>query len=431
MEKGVWGLHIDKKMMHRIFGLIAGAIVFAWLVLDTARATILFNRVWSLFAPFVAGAAIAFVFNVPMRAIETQLVDIRKSGLRRGLAIILTILCLVLIIMFAFELLIPQIRLTLASLSEKIPAFIDRTSNELMLLMQENPDLGVWIQETFHLESLNWSTILTNILSWLANQVTTLMGGAVNVIGSVTSGLVNAVISIVFALYALGRKEILAGQGRRILYSLLSERRADELIRVFRLTNVTFSNFISGQCLEAVILGCLFAVVMAILKLPYIPLVSVIIAITALIPVVGAFVGCIVGAFFILVNDPIQALTFIAMFLILQQLEGNIIYPKVVGTSIGLPGMWVLLAVTIGGELMGVAGMLVMIPLVSVLYTLGREFTNSRLEERGIAPEKLEAQPILVPHRVNRAQERKRRIKIQKMKEEFLKTQELLKKKQN
>ena len=423
-------MHIDKKLMHRIFGLIAGAIVFAWLVLDTARATALFSRIWDLFAPFVAGAAIAFIFNVPMRSIENQLGDIRKPGLRRGLAIVLTILSLVLIIMFAFELLIPQIRLTLASLSEKIPAFIDRTANNLMLLIQENPELGIWIQETFNLESLNWANILRDILAWLANQVTTLMGGAVNVIGSVTTGVVNAVISIVFALYALGRKEILAGQGRRILYSILSERRADEIIRVFRLTNVTFSNFISGQCLEAVILGCLFAVVMAIMKLPYIPLVSVIIAITALIPVVGAFVGCIVGAFFILVNDPIQALTFIAMFLILQQLEGNIIYPKVVGTSIGLPGMWVLLAVTIGGELMGVAGMLVMIPLVSVLYTLGREFTNSRLEERGISPEKLEAQPILVPHRVNRAQERRKKIKIQKMKEEFLKTQELLKKKQ-
>ena len=148
-----------------------------------------------------------------------------------------------------------------------------------------------------------------------------------------------------------------------------------------RLTNVTFSNFISGQCLEAVILGCLFALVMAILKMPYIPLVSVIIAVTALIPVVGAFVGCVVGAFFILVNDPIQALTFIAMFLVLQQLENNLIYPRVVGTSIGLPGMWVLVAVTIGGELMGVGGMLAMIPLTSVLYTLAREFTF-RIEGR-------------------------------------------------
>ena len=422
-------MHIDKKMMHRIFGLIAGAIVFAWLVLDTARATALFTGIWDLFSPFVAGAAIAFIFNVPMRSIENQLGDIRKSGLRRGLAIILTILCLVLLIMFVFELLIPQIRLTLASLSEKIPAFIDRTAQKLMVLIEENPDLGIWIQEAFHLESLNWSNILKDLLSWLANQVSALMGGAVNVIGNVTSGIVNAVIGIVFAIYALGRKEILASQGRRILYSVLSERRADEVIRISRLTNVTFSNFISGQCLEAVILGCLFAVVMAILRLPYIPLVSVIIAVTALIPVVGAFVGCIVGAFFILVNDPIQAVTFIAMFLVLQQLENNLIYPRVVGTSIGLPGMWVLVAVTVGGEIMGVAGMLVMIPLVSVLYTLGREFTDYRLAERNIPPEKLESQPIMVVHKINHVQERRKRIKLQKMKEDFLKTQELMKKK--
>jgi predicted PurR-regulated permease PerM len=255
------------------------------------------------------------------------------------------------------------------------------------------------------------------------------MGGAVNVIGNVASGIVNAVIGIVFALYALGRKEILAGQARRILYSVMSERRADEVIRISQLTNVTFSNFISGQCLEAVILGGLFAVVMAILKLPYIPLVSVIIAVTALIPVVGAFVGCLVGAFFILVNDPLQAVTFIAMFLILQQLENNLIYPRVVGTSIGLPGMWVLVAVTIGGEIMGVAGMLVMIPLVSVLYTLAREFTNRRLEQNNIPLEKLEPKPIQIPPKVNRAKERKKRRKLQKMKEEFLKAQGMLKKK--
>ena len=389
-------MHIDKKLMHRIFGLIAGAIVFAWLVLDTARATILFGRVWELISPFVAGAAIAFIFNVPMRAIENQLDGVHKLSLRRGLSIILTILCLVLIIMFVFELLIPQIRLTLTSLSEKIPAFIDRTAQKLMILIEENPDLGVWIQEAFNLESLNWSNILKDILSWLANQVSALMGGAVNVIGNVASGIINAVIGIVFAIYALGRKEILANQGRRILYSVLSERRADEVIRICRLTNVTFSNFISGQCLEAVILGCLFAVVMAVMKLPYIPLVSVIIAVTALIPVVGAFVGCVVGAFFILVNDPLQAATFIAMFLVLQQLENNLIYPRVVGTSIGLPGMWVLVAVTIGGEVMGVAGMLVMIPLASVGYALLREFTEKRIAQKNIPLEKLENPP---PHR--------------------------------
>lgn len=412
-------MHIDKKLMHRIFLLIAGAIVFAWLVLDTARATLLFSRLWELIAPFVTGAGIAFIFNVPMRAIENQLDGVHKTGLRRGMALVLTILCLVLIIMFVFELLVPQIRLTLASLAEKIPAFVDRTAQKLMLLMEENPELGIWIQQAFDLESLNWTDILQNVLAWLGNQAKGLMGGAVNVIGNVTAGIVNTVISIVFALYCLGRKEILARQCRRVLYSILSERRADEIIRVMRLTNVTFSNFISGQCLEAVILGCLFALVMAILKMPYIPLVSVIIAVTALIPVVGAFVGCVVGAFFILVNDPIQALTFIAMFLVLQQLENNLIYPRVVGTSIGLPGMWVLVAVTIGGELMGVGGMLAMIPLTSVLYTLAREFTNRRLQDRGIPEEKLQEQPVQITSQFQKNKERKERIRMKKMREKF------------
>lgn len=420
-------MHIDKKLMHRIFGLIAGAIIFAWLVLDTARASILFSSIWDLIAPFVAGAGIAFIFNVPLRAIESSMESIKKPGARRGLALILTLLCLVLVIMFVFELLIPQLRLTIAALSAKIPAFVDRTAQNLMHLVSENPELGTWIQETFKLQSLDWANIVKDVLSWVGNQISSVMGSAVSVIGSVTSGIVNTVVALVFALYCLGRKEILARQSRRVLYSILPERITDEIIRITRLTNVTFSNFISGQCLEAVILGCLFAVTMAVFKMPYIPLVSVIIGVTALIPVVGAFVGCIVGAFFILVNDPLQAITFIAMFLVIQQLENNLIYPRVVGTSIGLPGMWVLVAVTIGGEIMGVGGMLIMIPLASVLYTLAREFTNHRLAERGIPEEKLMDYPIDIRHsraqkRAQREQKRYRE-RMQKMKEQFQKMQ--------
>ena len=357
----------------------------------------------------------------------------KKEGLRRTFAIVLTILCLVLVIMFVFELLIPQLRLTISSLSEKIPAFIDRTAQKLMMLVAENPELGTWIQETFNLQSLDWTTIIQNTLSWVGNQIASVMGGAVNVIGSVTTGIVNTVISLVFALYCLGSKETLGRQGRRVLYAILPEQIADEVIRITRLTNTTFSSFISGQCLEAVILGCLFAVVMALLKMPYIPLVSVIISVTALIPVVGAFVGCVVGAFFILVNDPLQAVTFVAMFLVLQSLENNVIYPRVVGTSIGLPGMWVLVSVTVGGELMGVAGMLVMIPLVSVLYTLAREFTNARLAQRNIPEDKLQHQPmeLSTTRAQKRAQWEQKRYsaKMKKMKEQFQKMQQDMKKK--
>lgn len=405
-------MHIDKKLMHRLFLLVAGSIVFAWLVLDTARATLLFAGIWELIAPFVTGAAIAFIFNVPMRAIENQLEGIRKQGLRRGFSLILTIAALVLVITFVVELLVPQIRLTVQSLSKQIPAFVENTAAKLVVLMDENPEMKSFILDSFNLESIEWSSVLKQTIALVSDSISSVMGGAVNVIGNLTGAIVNTVISIVFAIYCLCRKEILARQGRRILYSVISERRADEAIRIFRLTNATFSNFISGQCLEAVILGCLFAVVMAILKMPYISLVSVVIAVTALIPVVGAFVGCVVGAFFILVNDPLQAVTFVAMFLVLQQLENNLIYPRVVGTSIGLPGMWVLVAVTIGGELMGVGGMLVMIPLASVFYALAREFTDKRLAERNIPAEKLEIQP---PDIRSRPRNRRELIKTEKL----------------
>lgn len=414
---------IDKGVLKKLFVLAAGCILFAWLVLDTARATAMFSTVWNLISPFVVGAGIAFVFNVPMRAIERQLADIRRAGFRRLLSIVLTILCLVLIIMFVFELLIPQIRLTVASLSQTIPVFIEGLAAKLMVMMQDHPELRAWLQEALKLESLDWNTILTETLGFLSNQMSTVMGGAVSVIGSVTGAIINMVVSIAFAIYCLSRKEILSRQGRRLLYSFLSENHADQVIRVLRLTNSTFSNFISGQCLEACILGCLFAVAMAIFKMPYISLVSVVIGVTALIPVVGAFVGCILGAFFILVNNPIQALTFVIMFLVIQQLENNLIYPRVVGTSIGLPGMWVLVAVSVGGDLMGVGGMLLMIPVTSVIYALLREFTDKRLAERGIPPEKLQNQPPELDNRLKRTQQRRERQRLQKMKEKFLQMQ--------
>lgn len=399
-------MQIDKKMMHRIFLLVAGSIVFGWLVLDTARATALFLGIWDMIAPFATGAAIAFIFNVPMRAIENQLEGIHKRSIRRVLSILLTIAALCLVVAFVVELLVPQIRLTIQSLSQQIPAFVEKTAAQLVIFMDENPEIKAYVMESFDLQSIEWAALLKQALLVVKDSITSVMGGAVNVIGNLTGVIVNLVISIVFAIYCLSRKEILARQGRRILYSFLSEHRADEVIRIARLTNVTFSNFISGQCLEAVILGCLFAVVMAILKMPYIPLVSMVIAVTALIPVVGAFVGCIVGAFFILVNDPVQAVSFVAMFLVLQQIEGNLIYPRVVGTSIGLPGMWVLVSVTIGGELMGVGGMFIMIPLASVFYALAGEITEKRLAERNIPLEKLQNQPMEIKSKREQKEDR-------------------------
>ena len=268
------------------------------------------------------------------------------------------------------------------------------------------------------LENLDWAQIVSNVASIAGNSLTTIFNGLISAVGSVAGAVVDAVIALVFAIYCLCRKEILARQCRRLLYSLVPERISDQVVRILRMTNSTFSNFISGQCLEAVILGGLFAIAMAIFKMPYIPLVSVLVSVTALVPVVGAFVGCILGAFFILVSNPLQAVWFVVMFLVLQQIENNVIYPRVVGTSIGLPGMWVLVAVTIGGDLMGVGGMLMMIPVASVLYALLREFTDKRLAERNIAEDKLQDRPpelrskFKEKHQNAKAKRQKRKLEL-------------------
>ena len=297
-------------------------------------------------------------------------------------------------------------------------AFFERTEIAVGEFLENNPEAMEWLNTNTDLENFDWMSIVQKVATIAGNSVTVILNSAISVFGSIVSAIVTAIIAIVFAIYSLSRKEVLARQGRRLLYSFLPERISDEIIRIMRLTNSTFSNFISGQCLEACILGCMFAIAMAIFGMPYIPLVSVLVAVTALVPLVGAFVGCIFGALFILVDSPLLALWFVVLFLVLQQIEGNLIYPKVVGTSIGLPGMWVLLAVTIGADTMGVGGMLVMIPLASVLYALLREFTDFRLKQLKIDPEKVKDQPPLLKSNFKeKRKQAKEKISVKKVKE--------------
>ena len=412
-------MQIDKKTVRNIFLVALGAIAFYWVLHETEQLKSLWTGLIDVFAPFVLGAAIAFVMNVPLRALERRLQFIRADGLRRTAAIVLTFVCIVLVLTGVVLLLVPQITETIQTLIPKLTDFFLRMEKRFYEFLAANPDLLQWVSSTTGLQSLDWSGLIQRAATMLKNSVSVIATGAFSAVGGVTSALVDLVIGLVFAIYCLARKEILARQGRRILYAILPEHFCDETIRIMRLTNSTFSNFISGQCLEALILGCLFAIAMAILKLPFIPLISVLIAITALVPIVGGFVGCILGAFFILVNDPVQALIFVGMFLVLQQIEGNLIYPKVVGTSIGLPGMWVLVAVTIGGDLMGIAGMLIMIPIVSVLYTLLREFTQRRVAERGIDPEKLRDHPMELKSKFKENRERKKEQRLLKQMKEL------------
>ncbi len=386
-------MEINKKTLRAIFFGAAGCILLYWLLHETERLASVLSAVGRVLSPFMVGAALAFILNVPMRGIEKLFKGIKKAGARRALAIVATLLIVLLVLFLVVQLLVPQVILTVESIAAELPDFFNRVKDGITNFLNSNPQILEWVKQYTDFESFDWSNMIQQAVSVVGNSATVIINGIIAAVGSVSNGIFNAVLSFVFAIYCLARKEILARQGRRILYSFLPEKGCDEIIRILRLTNVTFSNFISGQCLEAVILGSMFAVCMSIFGFPYMPLVSVIIAVTALVPIVGAFVGCILGALFILVVNPVQAFWFVIMFLILQQIEGNLIYPRVVGTSIGLPGMWVLVAVAVGGDLMGVGGMLLMIPIASVVYALLREVTTKRLEARGIAKEKLQDQP--------------------------------------
>lgn len=402
-------MHIEKKTLRNIFIGSACLIVLYWFLHEPARVKTVLELVSGVVFPFALGAALAFIFNVPMRGFEGLLKRISNEKLRRSLSIVLTLVSVILVLSGVFWLLIPQLVETVESLIPKLTTFVINIEKTIKRFLSENPKLMEWITKNTEFETINWSSLAQNAITVVGNSVSTILSSTFSAIGIVAGTVMDVLIALVFSIYCLFQKETLARQGRKLLYAFLPEKISDRIIRVLRLSNSTFSNFLSGQCIEVCILGCLFAISMAIFRMPYIPLVSVLVAVTAFIPVVGAWVGCILGAFFIFVANPLQALWFVIMFLVLQQIENNLIYPRVVGTSIGLSGMWVLVAVGVGGELMGVAGMFLMIPFASVIYTLIRERTARRLEKREIDPEKLKCQPpeIVSKFKEKRANKRK------------------------
>ena len=264
-------MHFDKKTVRNIFLIAVGAIAFYWVLNETEEFKNLWTALTGMFSPFILGAAIAFILNVPMRVVEKPLKFIQNESLRRTVAIILTLLIMVLAITSVVLLLIPQITETIQLLIPKLIDFVLKVETTLMEFLGENPELLQWVSTTTDLQSLDWAGLIQKAASMLKNSVSVIATSAFSAVGGVTSAIVDLLIGLVFALYCLARKEILARQGRRILYSVLPEHFSDETIRILRLTSSTFSNFISGQCLEALILGCLFAVCMSIFKMPYIP----------------------------------------------------------------------------------------------------------------------------------------------------------------
>ena len=386
-------MQLDKKQIKSLLFGIAGCIVLYWALNDMERVRNILSWGLGIAQPFLVGACIAFILNVPLRAIERQVQKVQNLPAVRTISILLTLAVVGLVVTLVFQLLIPQVRETAEIIAQQLPLFIERMEGMIRQFLEENPQVQQWLWENTDLEKLDWGALAQQGIDLLGDTLGKVLGNTVGMVKTFISSIWSIIVSVIFSLYCLGNKEQLSRQGRRILYSFLPEQWCDEIIRIARLSNSTFSNFFAGQCIEVIILGAMFAVAMTILKMPYVPLVSVLVAVTAFIPIVGAWIGCVLGAFFIMVNDPMQALAFVVMFLILQQVENNLIYPRVVGTSVGLPSMWTLVAVSIGADIMGVAGMVLMIPVCSVLYTLLREFTSKRVADRGIDPDKLRDHP--------------------------------------
>lgn len=380
-------MNFNKENLRHIKELIVFTLVLLIALWNYDLVLEAFGFAGNIIFPFLVGGAIAFVLNVPMSFLERNLFGNEKtpskSRLKRAsrpLSLVLTIVCVLGVIAVVMFVVIPQLGKTFVSLGRNIQRFIPQVMLWLEDLFENNQEILALIGEM----DMSWDKMIDSVLEFLKSGVGNVFDSTISVATSIVGSVTTFVIAFVFACYILLQKEKLHVQMKKILFAYLPEKRVENILDICSLTYRTFSNFLTGQCVEALILGTMFFIVMGIIRLPYALLVGVLIAFTALIPIFGAFIGCAVGAFLILMVDPWKAVIFVVLFLVLQQIEGNLIYPKVVGNSVGLPSIWVLVAVSIGGSLMGVIGMLVFIPLVSVVYTIFRGDVYRRLGEKKI-----------------------------------------------
>ncbi len=364
-----------KQLTWWIIGIAAVCILIFLGVQNIGAVADAISWLVGLVTPLIVGCAFALIFNVPMRFFESHLFRKAKKSflktLRRPLAYLISLLLITGILVGIIWLVIPElvaaIKVIIQELSELARRFDAMTEEELAQL-----PFGTLLL------NIDWNDLLFNLQTWVKNQGGELVNIAFGTIGSLIGGIFDFFVSFVFSIYILFSKELLQKQACRLIRAWLPKRFAEWFIHASSITNANFRNFISGQTLEAVILGTLCMVGMLIFGIPYAPMIGALVGVTALIPVVGGFIGAGIGAFMIITVSPVKALVFVIFLVILQQLEGNLIYPKVMGSKVNLPAMWILAAVTIGGGIAGPVGMLLAVPIASSLYVLVREATEKR-----------------------------------------------------
>lgn len=368
-----------KRAIRLILGIIVFTVLFIYLINHISMVGTFFSTLLSLLFPFILGCGIAFVINIPMRNIEQKLFKNEQGKLyrlKRPISIIITYLLALLVVGLVIFVVVPEVADTINSVKDALPGFVEKAKAWALQYTEKYPEVTKQIMSI----EPQWEEI-GNLFK---DKGSTILTTTVSIFSSVISGVVNTLIGIVFSFYILAQKEKLGKQVKMVCYALFKESVADEMMVFGKIANTTFSKFFSCQFREGIILGSMFLVAMTIFRFPYPLTIGVLIAFTALIPVFGAFFGLFIGAFLILVESPKYLLGFIILFFVLQFIENYFIYPKLVGGDIGLSAIWVLLAVTVGGDLMGVVGMLIFIPLVSVFYAYGRSIILRKLKKKNI-----------------------------------------------
>nr|WP_330363183.1 AI-2E family transporter [Lacrimispora indolis] len=371
-------MEFNDSTIKKIRGLIVFAVIVVVAGWNYRSLFALAMRLIGFVSPFLLGGVMAFILNVPMRRIEKMLPVKEESRLRRPFSLCLTLVFVVGVLLLVIFVVMPQLFETILSLQNSIPTFLASVKEEAERLFAQNPEIADYINSI----QIDWKAFLEGVVGFLSTGAGSVLSSTVSAAMSIINGVTTFVIALVFAIYILLQKETLSRQFQKLMKAFLPEAVMVRTLEILKLVSETFSNFLAGQCLEAVILGSMFFLTLSVFRLPYGLLIGVLIAFTALIPMFGAFIGCAIGAFLMLMVKPLDAVIFLIIFFVLQQVEGNFIYPHVVGNSVGLPSIWVLVAVTIGGSAMGIVGMLVFIPLCSVVYAILREIVNGRLEKK-------------------------------------------------
>lgn len=378
---------MSKKKFFAYFALAGSVVLLAVALTHLADIGDAISWIFSVLSPIIVGLCLAFVLNVIMSVIEKRLLfkldTSKKKALRklkRPLAIILTLIIAIGFVTGIVAIVYPTLRESVELIIKELPGFMTTFSQSITDLLVKHNIKFDFIEEG----SINWTLITDKIVSWIKNNTNNIVNITTGVAGNVFGVIFDFILSFILAIYVLAGKEKIRDFCHNLMKAVLSSNVVLKIERIAGMTYDSFARFITGQLTEAIILGVLCAIGMIILRIPMAPVVSVIIGVTALIPIFGAWIGGGLGMFFILIVDPVKSIVFIIYLLILQQIETNIIYPKVVGESIGLPGLLVLVAVTIGGEVAGIAGLLFSVPITSVIYTLLTEFIKKKRTERNL-----------------------------------------------